>query len=377
MGDDQATGTGGLRRRLTLAFLLVGLLPAAVAGFLGVRQSLHAAHAARLESEERLVALSAEGIAATLRSGLSIIRAGGEEESLRRATLAGDRKGLAGEVRSIQQHSPDFASVLVLDATGIALANSLDPAVVGRDFKDRDYYQGVLRSRAPYISPVPYVGAATRVPTLAIASPIRASRGGLLGVLVGTFTLEHLSHLLAPAGVVAPNKGSRGGDQGEVYLVSPSGVILAHSDPGKRATTVEDADAGAREALAGRRGFVVLLGADGVMADVVVNKVGTGPLLHAAQRAGVPAFVLADASKWLPEGLAGVWRVREEAPEEIARPCDPTLRVHNRYFGTSPLPLVTGVVWEGGVARPADVRRRITRLPVSKGLVRLLKTAIP
>ncbi len=125
------------------------------------------------------------------------------------------------------------------------------------------------------------------------------------------------------------------------------------------------------------RANLVLLGADGVMADVVVNKVGTGPLLHAAQRAGVPAFVLADASKWLPEGLAGIWRVREEAPEEIARPCGSTLRVHNRYFGTSPLPLVTGVVWEGGVARPADVRRRITRLPVSKGLVRLLKTAIP
>lgn len=124
------------------------------------------------------------------------------------------------------------------------------------------------------------------------------------------------------------------------------------------------------------RADLVLLGADAVMPDVVVNKVGTEPLLQAARRAGVPAYMLADSSKWLPEGLAGFWRVREEAPEEIARPGVPTLRVHNRYFGTSPLSLVTGVVWEGGVARPADVRRRITRLPVSKGLVRLLKTAI-
>jgi len=84
MADDQATGTGGLRRRLTLAFLLVGLLPAAVAGVLGVRQSLHAAQAARLESEERLVALSAEGVAATLRDGLRILQVAAEENALRR-----------------------------------------------------------------------------------------------------------------------------------------------------------------------------------------------------------------------------------------------------------------------------------------------------
>lgn len=120
------------------------------------------------------------------------------------------------------------------------------------------------------------------------------------------------------------------------------------------------------------RADLVLLGADAVMPDVVANKVGTEPLLRAACRADVPVYVLADSSKWLPKGLAGFWRVREEAPEEIVRPGVPTLRVHNRYFGTSPLALVTGLVWEGGVARPADVRRRITRLRVSKGLVKLL-----
>jgi signal transduction histidine kinase/DNA-binding response OmpR family regulator len=46
------------------------------------------------------------------------------------------------------------------------------------------------------------------------------------------------------------------GDQGEVYLVSPSRVILAHTDPGKRVTKASEADAGVREALAGRRGSI-------------------------------------------------------------------------------------------------------------------------
>ncbi len=37
MADDQVAGKGGLRRRLTLAFLLVGLVPAAIVGFLAIR----------------------------------------------------------------------------------------------------------------------------------------------------------------------------------------------------------------------------------------------------------------------------------------------------------------------------------------------------
>jgi signal transduction histidine kinase/DNA-binding response OmpR family regulator len=253
--DNPVTRKGGLRRRLMLALLLLGLIPAAVGGFMGVRQSLIAAHQTRLASEERLIALSAEAVAATLRNGLHILREAAEGDSLRQATRAGNRPALMAEVRAIHQRYPDFASVVLLDAAGISLANSLDPGVVGRNFQERDYYQGVLRSGAPYISPVPYVGAATRVPTLAIATPIWSPRRELVGVVVGTFTLEYLSQLLTPAQGVA-TRGADGGDEGEVYLVSPSGVILAHPDPGKRAIRVTEADAGAREALAGRRGSI-------------------------------------------------------------------------------------------------------------------------
>jgi hypothetical protein len=71
------------------------------------------------------------------------------------------------------------------------------------------------------------------------------------------------------------------------------------------------------------------------------------------------------ASRHLP-------RVREENPGEIARPGAANLMVHNRYFGMSSLSLIAGVVWEGGVARPAEVRRRIARLPVAGALLRCL-----
>ncbi|HSD49936.1 MAG TPA: hypothetical protein VLG48_00910 [Candidatus Methylomirabilis sp.] len=116
----------------------------------------------------------------------------------------------------------------------------------------------------------------------------------------------------------------------------------------------------------------VLVGADAILRTGVVNKLGTEPLLQAARRIGVPVYVLADSTKWLPDRLARFWRIRPESPAEIATLRHPNIVIHNRYFDLSPLSLVTGIVWEGGVSRPEDVRRRLASLPVSMEFVRLL-----
>jgi len=117
---------------------------------------------------------------------------------------------------------------------------------------------------------------------------------------------------------------------------------------------------------------LVLVGADAVFSMGIVNKIGTEPLLQAARRIGVPAYVLADTSKWLPDRLARFWRVRPESPAEITALRHPNLLIQNRYFDQSPLNLVTGIVWEGGVSRPGEIRRRISVVPVSTSLVTLL-----
>jgi translation initiation factor 2B subunit (eIF-2B alpha/beta/delta family) len=117
---------------------------------------------------------------------------------------------------------------------------------------------------------------------------------------------------------------------------------------------------------------LVLVGADAVFSRGIVNKIGTEPLLQTARRLGVPAYVLADSSKWLPDRLARLWRARPESPAEITALRHPNLVIHNRYFDRSPLNLVTGIVWEGGVARPSEIHRRIARLPVSRPLATLL-----
>jgi translation initiation factor 2B subunit (eIF-2B alpha/beta/delta family) len=128
-------------------------------------------------------------------------------------------------------------------------------------------------------------------------------------------------------------------------------------------------------ALAGwmEQADLLLVGADAVVETDVVNKVGTEPLAQAARRARVPAYVLADSSKWLPPGLGRFWQMREEAPGEITPLRHSNAQVHNRYFDCSPLRLFTGVVWNEGIAAPSEVRRRIARLGTSTGLIALLK----
>jgi translation initiation factor 2B subunit (eIF-2B alpha/beta/delta family) len=116
-----------------------------------------------------------------------------------------------------------------------------------------------------------------------------------------------------------------------------------------------------------------LVGADAVVGSGVVNKTGTEPLAQAARRTRVPAYVLADSSKWLPAGLAGFLRMREQAPGEIAPRRHPNVRVHNRYFDRSPLPLFAGVVWEEGIAPPSEVRGHIARLETATDLIALLE----
>ena len=115
------------------------------------------------------------------------------------------------------------------------------------------------------------------------------------------------------------------------------------------------------------------VGADAVVKTGVVNKTGTEPLAQAARRARVPAYVLADSSKWLPAGLERFWQMREEAPGEITRLRHSNVQVHNRYFDCSPLRLFTGVVWNEGIAAPSEVRRRIGRLGTSTDLIVLLE----
>ncbi len=295
MAVDQSTRGSGLPRRVILAVLLGASLVAAAGGLVGLWRAAQAAQAARAAREERLVVLSAEAMAASLRGTLRVLRAAADEEPLRRAVLARNHGTLQASVQTIRQRDPRLDAVLLLDERGVSLADSLDPGRVGRSLRDGDFYERVLHSRAPYVSPAPSVDADPSTPSLALAAPVLTSQGHLIGLLVGYFRLDSLDRLFAPA-----SNALSGHEEGDLYLVSPSGVILAHTDPAKRGTRVAIEDAGAQAALAGRRGRLTWTdGSERAQLSVFAPLSGPGWGLVYSRPAG--------SATWArPEALGGI-----------------------------------------------------------------------
>lgn len=113
--------------------------------------------------------------------------------------------------------------------------------------------------------------------------------------------------------------------------------------------------------------YTLLIGADAISADGVVNKVGTFGMALAAHSLGVPVYSLAGSEKFLPQGA--LFAIEEKSPEEVL-PSDKNLRGFNVYFDQTPLELVTRFFTEDGPMTAEDVRRKLTALELHPTLWR-------
>lgn len=105
---------------------------------------------------------------------------------------------------------------------------------------------------------------------------------------------------------------------------------------------------------------VVLVGADSLSLEGLINKVGTYPLALAARVYKVPFYVLCGTEKFLPSDYA----LPEESPKDPQEvwPNHPQrVEVIDRYFDLTPLEYLAGIVTEEGMVSPTEVREIISR----------------
>lgn len=102
---------------------------------------------------------------------------------------------------------------------------------------------------------------------------------------------------------------------------------------------------------------VLLVGADTVAPQGIINKAGTFALALAAQAANVPLLVVAGSEKLLPAALFDTQRAltEERDPGELLATPLPGVTILNRAFDFTPLDLVTSVVTEAGALSAAAV----------------------
>lgn len=147
------------------------------------------------------------------------------------------------------------------------------------------------------------------------------------------------------------------------------GAVMARSLAGAGVPTTLAVDA-AGDLLA-RDVDAVLLGADSIGDLGIVNKIGSRAVSLAAREAGVPVYVVADHSKFLPPG-APQPPAGDRPPEEIGPPAA-GLRIWNRYFEVLPLGLVTAVITDAGPLAPTGVQELRHGLTVPVALERWLR----
>ena len=102
---------------------------------------------------------------------------------------------------------------------------------------------------------------------------------------------------------------------------------------------------------------ILMLGADTVCADGVVNGIGSYQLAVVSAAIRVPVYVLCDSLKFDPELTREDADLEDEEPSETFEPSGlpAGVVVNNPRFDFTPLDLVTGIVTEDGVLSTADV----------------------
>ena len=211
--------------KLTIAFLILALLPMAGTAYYNLTQSQ--GEVAKV-AEENLLVLS-RSVASEINQLLV--------ENLRTsATLTGEplvveylsssaerRQELEPQIYKTLQNfaetHPDFPNPGLLNEDGIAMAVwDVPPQVVGTDYSDRDYYTAV-KQKTPFISNV-IVGRVTSQDGVFLANPVFTEDGEVVGMSNMKLDVESTVRKIIDKVQV--------GKRGIAYLVDKDSVIIAH-----------------------------------------------------------------------------------------------------------------------------------------------------
>lgn len=155
-------------------------------------------------------------------------------------------------------------------------------------------------------------------------------------------------------------------------------VVCTESRPGYegRTTAATLAEQGVKTALitdAAAAHFLgrvnlVLVGADSISREGLVNKMGTYALALAARDRRVPFYALCGTEKFLPSNHA-YFSIAPQDPQEVWPEHPQGVEVLNLYFDVTPLKYLSGVVTEQGVLTPEELRNRVGQLKMHEMLL--------
>lgn len=112
-----------------------------------------------------------------------------------------------------------------------------------------------------------------------------------------------------------------------------------------------------------------ITGADALLVDGVVNKIGTAPLAAAATQMGKKGFVIADSMKIWP-AVIGFPPFARFAVDQVWKEHTDRIKVENDLFERTPWAMITGVIFDHGPIDISQIEEQARALPMAKSTLR-------
>lgn len=211
-----------LRTRLTMAFVLLAVLPLAVAGAVLTHRNYDATLDMEIENGRREARLAASEVSSLVdglvRELLLTVRVKGLD-----GLSAEDQRRLLAELMAWQNQ---FADLAYMDEDGEVRArvslHRVVPAGMRENRADSPEFVAARASGSVWFGPIE-IDADTAEPLMAVAVPtLDPRRGGIRGVLVARLRLKGMWDAVARLS----NAGSH-----SISIADPSGLLVAHRNP--------------------------------------------------------------------------------------------------------------------------------------------------
>ncbi len=103
---------------------------------------------------------------------------------------------------------------------------------------------------------------------------------------------------------------------------------------------------------------LVLVGADGITSDGIVNKIGTHALALAARHSEIDSYACFSMDKVFPKNYRPAIERRRD-PREVTDPLISGVEIVNEYFEVTPLSYFTGFITDLGILDEPSLRKNI------------------
>ncbi len=211
----------GKKWRVILTGVLITILPLASLAFFVRWTVLRTMNELVIRHGETIAKISAGDIEGKIRGDIQSATMFATRLVLKNAIRHRDPREMTRHLKIFIGNSPSIERVFIASQDGVLLTDyPSDPRVAGKNFSGRDWFQGAMKRRAPYVSDFYQRMAEPKRYLFSIAVPFKRDDGAILAVLVLQPNENYLKDAIRPS-----EKGNP-----HIYVVDRHGAKVSDTE---------------------------------------------------------------------------------------------------------------------------------------------------